>query len=75
MHSFLFEFGRIIQNEKEIQSNMKMCTGANVSLAQYFNRKLNTDDSCHWGQVNILSDIYRRSKAFTSFSILLREVY
>ena len=40
---------RIIRNEKEIQTNMKMCTGTDDSLAQYFNRKLNTDDGCHWG--------------------------
>ena len=48
---FLFEFWerRIKRNEKEIQAEMKMCTGADVSLAQYFNRKLNTDDRCHWG--------------------------
>ena len=41
-------FWRIIRNEKEIQTNMKMRTGDNVSFAQYFNRKLNTDDRCHW---------------------------
>ena len=48
---FCLIFGRIIhvRTEKEIQTNMKMCTGADVSLAQYFNRKLNTDDGCHWG--------------------------
>ena len=48
---FLFEFWerRIKRNEKEIQAEMKMCTGADVSLAQYFNRKLKTDDRCHWG--------------------------
>ena len=46
---FCLRFGRIKRNEKETQSNMKMCTGANVSLVQYFNRKLNTDDRCHWG--------------------------
>ena len=40
-------FGRIKHNEREIQAKKKMCTG--VSLAQYFNRKLNTDDRCHWG--------------------------
>ena len=39
---------RIKHNEKEIQAKMKMCTGPDVSLAQYFNRKLNTDDGCHW---------------------------
>ena len=44
---FCLSFGRIIRNEKEIQSNMKMCNGTDVSLAQYFNRKLNTDDRCH----------------------------
>ena len=42
-------FGRIKHNEKEIQAKMKMCTGADVSLAQYFNRKLNTDNVCQWG--------------------------
>ena len=36
-------------NVKEIKTNSKMCTGADVSLAQYFNKKLNTDDRCHWG--------------------------
>ena len=32
---FLFEFWerRIKRNEKEIQADMKMCTGADVSLA------------------------------------------
>ena len=35
-------FGRIKHNEKEIQAKMKLCTGADVSLAKYFNRKLNT---------------------------------
>ena len=42
-------FGRIKRNEREIQAEMKMCTGADISLAQYFNRKLNADDRCHWG--------------------------
>ena len=46
---FCLSFGRIKRNEKEIQAEMKMCTGADVSLAQYFNRKLNTDDRCNWG--------------------------
>ena len=46
---FCVSFGRIKHNQKEIQAKMKMCTGADVSLAQYFNRKLNTDDRCHWG--------------------------
>ena len=46
---FCLSFGRIKRNEKEIQVEMKMCTGADVSLAQYFNRKLNTDDRGHWG--------------------------
>ena len=46
---FCLSFGRIKRNEKEIQSKMKMCTGANVSLAHYFNGKLNTDKRCHWG--------------------------
>ena len=47
--NFCLSFGRIKRNEKEIQAEMKMCTGAGVSLAQNFNRKLNTDDRCHWG--------------------------
>ena len=46
---FCLSFGRIKRNEKEIQAEMKMCTGADISLAQYFNRKLNADDRCHWG--------------------------
>ena len=46
---YCLSFGRIKRNEKEIQAEVKMCTGADVSLAQYFNRKLNTDDRCHWG--------------------------
>ena len=46
---FCLSIGRIKHNEKEIQAKLKMCTGADVSLAQYFNRKLNTDDGCHWG--------------------------
>ena len=47
--SGVMSIGRIKHNEKEIQAKMQMCTGADVSLAQYFNRKLNTDDGCHWG--------------------------
>ena len=46
---FCLSFGRIKHNEKEIQAKMKMCTGADFSLAEYFKRKLNTDDRCHWG--------------------------
>ena len=46
---FCLSFGRIKHNEKEIQAKMKTCTGADVFLAQYFNRKLNSDDRCNWG--------------------------
>ena len=46
---FCLSFRRIIRNEKEIQTNMEMCTGTDVSPAQYFNRKLNTDDRFNWG--------------------------
>ena len=50
---FCLSFPRIIRYEKEIQTNMKMCTGIDVSLAQYFDRKLNTDDRCHWGHLAV----------------------
>ena len=49
MHVIKLLMHTIKCNEKEIQAETKMCTGAYVSLAQYFNRKLNTDDRCHWG--------------------------